>query len=283
MNSLILLLKNNKDIILMMTSILSLLFSVFIFYKTNKNNKFNENISTVKLLLQNFYSPLLSNHNKNAQILFDEKTLSFINENFFLLHDSIKMVAFEIIKLEKNHETLATSKFLTKKYDASRKHLIYLSELASRDLSKIYQYEFYSISSKYLAPLRFRFFLSLLDFSSIILFIFIFATFIIYSNLTLSFTIAFIISCSFLWTVYRFYIIASLKNFKNIPNKPNRTLSCFNLFNFNCYSEFDAIYTNIFTKKSFLVYKGLPVDPNSKKLSKFFVDSFSLYKIRKKL
>lgn len=271
----------NKEIFLILTSLCTLLFSIFTFFKNNKNTKLKESILISKMLLQNFYSPLLNNNNLNKDKLFDENTLEFIYENSFLLDNSIKLLAFEIINLENDFTKTLNSRFLSSKYKNTRKYFIDVISLASKDLSRIYKTETFSISNKYLFPSQVRFIFNLLDtLSFIVLLILIISAFFYFNSNSVWQIMTLPIILVSIWIIYRFQILSILKNFKFIARKPNKLLSLFGIYLHNQYSEKDAIYTNLFTHKTYLVYKGLPI-PKYVNLS--LIDLFSIYKLKRNL
>ena len=278
MKNLIKFIVENKEIFLILTSLSTLIFSIFTFFKNNKNTKLKESILISKMLLQHFYSPLLNNNNLNKDKLFDENTLKFIYENSFLLDNSIKLLAFEIINLENDFTKTLNSRFLSSKYKNTRKYFIDVIYLASKDLSRIYKTETFSISNKYLFPSQFRFIFNLLDtLSFIVLLILIISAFFYFNSNNIWQIMSFPIILVSLWLIYRFQILSILKNFKFIAHKPNKLQLLFNIYFYNQYSEKDAFYINLFTKKTYLVYKGLPI-PKYSNLS--FIDLFSIYKLK---
>lgn len=281
MKNLINFIVENKEVFLILTSLSTLLFSIFTFLKNNKDNKLKENILTSKMILQHFYSPLLNNNALNKDLLFDENILKFIYENSFLLDNLIKLLAFEIINLENDFNKTSNNRFLASKYKNTRKYFIDTISLASKDLSRIYKTETFSLSNKYLFPSQIRFIFNLLDtLSFIVFFCFIILTIFYFNqNSNLKITL-FPIILVLIWIIYRFQILSMLKNFKFIAHKPNKLLSLFNIYLNNQYSEKDALYINLFTKKTYLVYRGLPI-PKYSNLS--FIDFFSIYKLKRSL
>ena len=282
MEKLIKFITDNKDLFLIITSLSTLLFSIFTFFKNNKNNRLKENILTNKMLLQHFYSPLLTNYNSNKEVLFDENILKFVYENSFLLNNLIKILTFEIINLENDFTKTLNSKFLSSKYKNTKKYFINIISLASNDLSRIYKIENCSFNNKYLFPLQVRFIFNILDILSFILLITI-PLIIFYfnkNNIDIYKIIVYPITLILFWIFYRFQILSMLKNFKFVAHKPNNFLLLFNIYLQNHYSKKDAIYINLLTKKTYLVYRGLPV-PKYTNLS--FIELFSIYKIKRVL
>lgn len=263
----------HKDIFIIALSLLTFIFSIFSFLLNNKNNKLKENLSNSKLLLENFYSPILNNHKLNKSQLIDIDICNFIYKYSFLLDDLTKILAFEIINLETNLANTLNSKVLKSKYEKTRKYFTNIILLYSKDLSRIYKFESFSISNKYLYPFKFRFIFNLLDILGITSLIFFIILIIFVYNLNISKLISFFIALGIIWLYFRFYILSHAKNTEYIANKP--IFSGFNIYFHYQYSKYDALYINIFTKQIYLVFKGLPI-PKSLNVSN--KERFSIYK-----
>lgn len=267
----------NKELFVILISSLTLLFTIVSFFIQNKNNKLKENISNTNLLLQKFYSPILNNHALNKEKLFSDDICNFIYTNSFLLDDLISILAFEILKLESNFSNTLNDRFFYSKYKKTREYFISIVNLYSQDLSRIYKLDSFSISNKYLFPSKVRFIFNLLD-TLIFASLFMITILIILglsNNITELISFPFVLSS--IWLLYRFQILSLLKKFKYVAHKPQ--ISNFNIFFHNQYSEFDALYINLLTKKTYLVFKGLPI-PKSSNLS--LKEAFSIYKIKQK-
>lgn len=266
----------NKDVFLILISLLTLLFTIISFFIQNKHNKLKENISNTNLLLQNFYSPLLNNQTLNKEKLFSDDICNFIYKNSFLLDNLISILTFEIIKLESNFSATLNNRFLSSKYKETRKYFIKIISLYYQDLSRIYKLETFSISNKYLFTSNIRFIFNLLDILSFASFFILFIGILSRFNNIISKLIIIQIFISTIWLIYRFRLLLLFKKFRYIAHKPKSAL--FNIFFNNQYSEFDALYLDLFTKKTYLVFKGLPI-PNS---NPSFKEVFSIFKIKQK-
>lgn len=262
-----------KDFFVVLLSLCTLLFSIFSYFKTKKEHRYKSNLDNLEILLKNFYSPILINHTTNSPIIIDDKSKSFFFRNSFLFDDHLRVLISELISLEANGSI--SNKKLSKKYMKTRKYFISLCNLIYKDYSKLYRIEFLSLKNKYFTNHTFRFIASFLDLSCIF--------FIIIGILSLfiklkTFIISFLASISFVWFLYRYSLLSSNKNYS--PKKhffyyfPNRKIYFFNEF-----STSDAIYKNLFTQKTFLIYKGLPiVHPTKKGTSCNFLSIYILYK-----
>lgn len=262
-----------KDFFIVLLSLCTLSFSIFSYFKTKKENRYKSNLYNLEILLKNFYSPILINHNTNSPIIIDDKSKIFFFKNSFLFDDHIRLLISELITLEASE--LLSNKKLSKKYMKTRKYFISLCNLIYKDYSKLYRIEFLSLKSKYFTNHTFRFITSFLDLSCIfIVIIFILFLFIKFKLFILSL----LASITFIWFLYRYSLLSSNKSY--YPKKhffyylPNRKIYFFNEF-----STSDAIYKNLFTKKTFLIYKGLPiVHPIKKGTSHNFLSIYKLYK-----
>ena len=197
-----------KDFFIVLLSLCTLLFSIFSYFKTKKEHRYKSNLDNLEILLKNFYSPILINHNTNNPIIIDDKTKIFFFKNSFLFDDHIRLLISELITLESNE--LLSNKKLSKKYIKTRKYFISICNLIYKDYYKLYRIEFLSLKNKYFINHTFRFIISFLDLSCIfIIILFILFLFIKFK----AFLISLLASISFLWFIYRSSFLSSNKSY----------------------------------------------------------------------
>lgn len=264
---------SNKEFFLTLVSIITLLFSIFTFFKNNKDKVNEKKLSNILLILENFYSPIITN--KEKKVLFDENIIKFYHKNSFLLTYELNLLCQELINLEKNINKTLANKKSKDKYLKSREFFLKTSEYLYTDFSNLYLSKTFFINSKYfINNSLLRFLTIVLDYFCLVQLVIIFI--IIFVNLSINNIILTFVAIDTFWITIRYSIVSSARKYIHSP-KNHIILECFNLYLANQISPVDATYKKIFSNKKVYIYKGLPIIFNSKS----FFDLFSLYRLVK--
>ncbi|MFY8239817.1 hypothetical protein [Clostridium perfringens] len=264
---------SNKEIFLTLVPVLTFLFSIFTFFKNNQEKVNEKKISNILLILENFYSPIITN--KEKKVLFDEDIIQFYHKKSFLLTYELRLLCQELINLEKNIDETLSNKKSKDKYLKSREFFLKTSEYLYTDFSNLYISKTFFINSKYfLNNSLLRFLTIFLDYFCWIQLVTIIIT--IFINLSIDNIIYTFAIIDGFWLAIRYSIVSSARKYIHSPKNYN-ILNSFNLYLANQISPDDANYKKIFSTKKVYIYKGLPIifNPNS------FLDLFSLYRVVK--
>lgn len=249
-NKILNLISENKDGFLTIGSALTFIFSIFTFLRKEKKDIVEKNISNILMMLENFYSPLIAR--KNEEILFSKNLKEFYFNHTFFIDSNINLLCTELIELEKDIDKLNTNKVLMKKYLKTRNYFLKIIQFAYDDLTKIHNLEFFSLKPYYYFSKKIKFIFYLLDSLALVSILIIITIFIFALSFVQLITLIFFIDV--LWVLYRSQILSISKKYINSSNSIFKIFNFFNIYFYNQISPSDAIYINIFSKKSFYIY-----------------------------
>lgn len=270
------LISKNKDVFLIIISALTFIFSIFTFLRKEKKYIVEKNMENILLMLENFYSPLITR--KNEKILFSKDLKDFYFNHTFFIDSNINLLCIELIELEKYINKFHSNKILMKKYIKTRNYFLKMVQLVYDDLTKIYNLEFFSLRPYYYFSKKFKFIFYFLD--SLALVSILISSVLLLFSLSFTTIITLIFFIDTLWIFYRNQILSISKKYIKNSNFIFKIFNFFNIYFYNQISPNDAIYINIFSKKSFYIYKGLPII--HKKNNKDSINLFAIYKLKSK-
>lgn len=219
------LISKNKDVFLIIISALTFIFSIFTFLRKEKKYIVEKNMENILLMLENFYSPLITR--KNEKILFSKDLKDFYFNHTFFIDSNINLLCIELIELEKYINKFHSNKILMKKYIKTRNYFLKMVQLVYDDLTKIYNLEFFSLRPYYYFSKKFKFIFYFLD--SLALVSILISSVLLLFSLSFTTIITLIFFIDTLWIFYRNQILSISKKYIKNSN------FIFKIFNFLIY------------------------------------------------
>ncbi|MDQ0461445.1 hypothetical protein [Clostridium sardiniense] len=278
--------ESHKDVFLFFVSFITLLFSIYTFFKNFNENKISKKLDIIQSILHNFCFPILINHNNKNEILITDGIKDFFYKNSILFDENISLLCLELIHLENDISNTLLNKCTRKKYEEISNHFIVCISNFYNDYSKLYRNQIFNINLKYFFPYILRIIFSVLDFLTIILVGF-FVLILFYANRYFLYSFIFILFfISSIWMIQRYGILNGIKNYNYNNYSLSKPLNKYGYFFYNQVSQFDGIYKTFFLNKKFLIYKGIPiiqkVKSKNNKIRKS-INFLAIYKLHKKI